>query len=71
MAIHKSWEETLSQFYFIETKFNNSSYNKMLYVATLKTMRYISSYIYLIEEKETLKRELKEVRNYYLKMKIN
>lgn len=69
-SIYKSWKDCFSKFFWIDLHFSKKGYDEIMYNATLKTMRYISSYISVsdCDFKKELKSDLKEVREYYLSM---
>ena len=61
--IYKSWSSCIGRFFYIEQTFHDKGYEQNLYNATLKTMRYIGRYIHF---DKSLKKDLKEVRAFYL-----
>ena len=67
-SIYKSWQDDLSKRFWIKERFEKKSYNEMFYSSILTTMRYISNNISYAEAefKDELKKDLKEVRTYYL-----
>jgi hypothetical protein len=67
-SIYKNWKDDLSKRFWISERFEQKSYDEMVYSSVLKTMRYIASNIYFVDQdfKKELKQDLKEVRDYYL-----
>ena len=65
--IYKSWSSCIGRFFYIEETFNDNGYEANLYNATLKTMCYIGRYIHF---DKSLKKDLKEVREFYLENKL-
>jgi len=68
MKIYNSWYGNFRSWLYIETMFKKEMTDKDIYTAILKTMRYISTHIRYAfgEDKECLKSDLKEVREYFL-----
>lgn len=63
MKIYTSWQDSLAKRLYIEETFHPDTFEKNLYDAVLKTMRYISAYI---KYDKSLKNDLHQLRAYYL-----
>jgi len=71
-CIYKSWVHNLNQWFFIEEEFTKNDFQANFYNAVLKTMRYISANLHYANDdfKQSLKKDLLEVREYYLNNKL-